>query len=221
MLNIAIDGFSGAGKSTIAKELAKRLNIKNFNTGALYRGIACEYLRQGLDEPNEEIVDKFANDLKIQVFFEDDFQHTVVNGRDYTKYLREEKISRFSAIISPFPKVRKKVLELQREFAGQNDCVMEGRDIGSVVLPNANVKFFFTASVEVRAERRLAQLKEMGLSGNFQEICDNLKERDYRDVSRKIAPLVKMPDAVEIDGSDMTIDEIIDKCIKVVRERIK
>lgn len=221
MLNIAIDGFSGAGKSTIAGELAKRLNIKKFDTGAIYRGIACEYLEQGLDEPNENIIDKFVEDLKVQIFFEDNVQHVVINGKDYTKNLREERISRFSAVVSPFPKVRAKVLELQRDFAKHNDCVMEGRDIGSVVLPDANVKFFFTASVEVRAERRLAQLRQMGLDGDFQEICDNLKERDYRDVTRKVAPLVKMPDAVEIDGGQATIDEIVDKCIKIVKEKYK
>lgn len=216
MLNIAIDGFSGAGKSTIAGELAKRLNIKKFDTGAIYRGIACEYLKQGLPLPTTQLVDKFVEDLNVSVFFEGDVQHIVVNGEDYTKHLREEQISKFSAVISPFPKVRAKVLELQREFAKNNDCVMEGRDIGSVVLPNASVKFFFTASVEVRAKRRLAQLEEMGLQGDFQDICENLKERDYRDLTREIAPLKKVEDAFEIDGSDISIDEVVKKCINII-----
>lgn len=221
MLNIAIDGFSGAGKSTIAGIIAKKLGIKKFDTGAIYRGVACEYLKQGLPEPTNERIDKFVESLNIEIFFDGEVQHVVVNGEDFTKNLREEKISQFTAVISPYPKIRAKVLDLQRAFARENDCVMEGRDIGSIVLPNANVKFFFTASVEVRAERRLAQLKQMGLEGDFQDICENLRIRDFKDTTRAVAPLIKVDDAVEIDGSNMSIDEIVDKCIRIVNEKVQ
>lgn len=221
MLNIAIDGVSGAGKSTIAEAIAKTLNIKKFDTGAIYRGFACEYLSQNLPNPTNEIMDKFVQSSSVEIFFEDTKQHVVINGKDYTNSLREEKISYYSSIISPFPVLREKVLDLQRKFARENDCVMEGRDIGSIVLPNANVKFYLTASVNVRAQRRLKQLQESGMAGDYEEILNKLKDRDYNDLTRKIAPLKKMPDAIEIDGSELTIEQVVEKCLNIIRLKIE
>ena len=219
MLNIAIDGFSGAGKSTVADQIAEKLNIKKFDTGAMYRGLACEHLAQSLPEPNEQIIENFISSVSVESFFEGNKQHVVVNGTDYTQHLREEKIGYYSSLISPFPHLRQKVLSIQRTFASQNDCVMEGRDIGSVVLPNASVKFFLTASLEKRTQRRLKQLQEMGLDGNYEEIYASLKVRDQNDLSRKIAPLIKVDDAIEIDASEKTIDEVVDECLKIIYEK--
>lgn len=219
MLNIAIDGYSGAGKSSVADKIAQRLNIKKFDTGAIYRGLACEYLAQSLQEPNEQIIEKFISSVKVEIFFEGDKQHVVVNGTDYTPHLREEKISYFSSIISPFPHLREKVLSLQRAFASANDCVMEGRDIGSVVLPDASVKFFLTASLEKRTQRRLKQLKEMGIDESYEEVYASLKARDLNDLSRKVAPLVKVADAFEIDASDKTVEEVVEECLRIIHEK--
>lgn len=219
MLNIAIDGYSGAGKSTLASMLAKRLHIKKFDTGAIYRGLAGAYLERNLPQPNEEIINEFIKDIEIEVFFEGECQHVVVNGRDYTSILREERISKYSSLVSPFPKLRDRVLMLQRDFAKNNDCVMEGRDIASVVLPNADVKFFLTCSLEVRAKRRLEQLKEMGLDGDYNEIYKNLEIRDHNDLTRKVAPLVKVEDAVLIDGSFISLDEMLEECLNIICQK--
>ena len=221
MLNIAIDGFSGAGKSTITGEIAKRLNIKRFDTGAIYRALACEYLAQKLPQPNEEVVEKFVKDIDVVVTFENEIQHVIVNKHDWTSDLRKEEIGYFSSVISPYPVLRQKVLTIQRHFASQNDCIMEGRDIGSVVLPHADVKFFLTASLEVRTIRRKEQLEKMGQTADYDEIYKNLKERDNHDLTREVAPLKKVEDAVEIDASNLTIEQVVDKCIKIIEDKTK
>lgn len=218
MLNIALDGYSGAGKSTIADEISKRLNIKKFNTGAIYRALACEYLAQNLPEPTQAIIENFIKDVKVEVFFREGKQYVIVNGHDYTDDLRKEEIGLYSSLISPYPVLREKVLFLQRDFALKNDCIMEGRDIGSVVLPNAKFKFFLTASCEVRAERRVKQLEEMGIKADYQEILREMKERDNNDLTRKVAPLVKVEDAIEIDSTSLSINEVVDKCVKIIKQ---
>ena len=219
MLNIAIDGHVASGKSVVAKEIAKRLNIKVLDTGAIYRGLACEFKEKGLGEPNEKVVSEFIKDVDVAVEFIDEQQHVIVNKTDYTPYLRLEEISTLSSKISPYPALRGKVLEIQRAFAKENDCVMEGRDIGTDVLPNADVKIFITASAEVRARRRYEQVKDGSVS--FEKVLADLIERDYKDEHRTVAPLKPAQDSIILDTSNMTLDEVIERCISIIEGKRK
>lgn len=221
MLNIAIDGTAGSGKSALAKGIARKLNIKRLNTGALYRGIACEYDSFTQEEPNDEIVEKFAKDLELKVSFNGEEQNVIVNGTNYTQNLKLEKISILTAKIAQFSLLREKVLKLQREFASNNDCVMEGRDICSGVLPNAQVKIFLTASPEKRAQRRYEELKNKPNPPTFEEVLRDLKERDYSDEHRKIAPLKQAKDAVKVDNSEMNLQQTIDFCVELIEKKLE
>jgi len=221
MFAITIDGKAGCGKSTLAEELSKKLHLKKFNTGAVYRGITCEYKKKyGNKEPNEKIIKEFVKNLDVEVVFSDDKQLVLVNETDYTPFLREEEISVFSAKISPFDIVREKVREIQRDFASKNDCIMEGRDIGTVVLKNANCKLFVTASNEVRAQRRFEQLKEITNSPTYDEILKELCERDFKDINREHGALLPADDAVIIDNSNETLTETVERCLKIIKEKM-
>ena len=220
MINIAIDGHVGSGKSTLAKGLAKRLGFNVFDTGAIYRGLACEFKEKGYKSIDENTISDFISSVEVKIFFEDDVQHVVVNGHDHTPNLRREEISMLSAQISPFPVLRDKVKDLQRHFAKEYNCIMEGRDIGTVVLPNADVKFFITASEEVRAQRRFAQVKDKPNSPSYQEILNDLRERDYKDEHRTVAPLKPAKDAIILDTSNMTLDDTINKCIEIINNKV-
>ena len=213
MLNITVDGHAASGKSVLAKEIAKSLGIKVFETGAMYRALACEWDARNLGNFTEKKVREFLKDLSISVKFIDGKQHTIVNGTDYTEFLRLEKISMLSVRISPFKEIREKVKLIQREFASENDCVMEGRDIGSVVLPNADFKFFITAPVEVRAERRFLQEKEKQPKLKLSDVLEDLKERDFLDETRKIAPLKITEDSIIINTAGKTIKESLNDCL--------
>lgn len=217
MLNIAIDGHVASGKSVLAKAIASNLGIKVFETGAIYRGLACAFKETG-HVVNFENVEKFIQGINVKVEFIEGIQHVIVNGVDYTSMLRLEEISVLSSAISPFKNLRNVVLDIQRNFAKENDCVMEGRDIGTEILPNANVKFFVTASQEVRAQRRYDQIKDKSTT-SYQHILDDLKLRDYRDENREVSPLKKAEDAILIDSSDMALEEVIEKCLKIVKEK--
>ena len=219
MLNITIDGKAGCGKSTLADELSRRLGIKKFNTGAVYRAIACEYLkRYETKTPDEVVINEFVKDLNIKVIFEDDTQKVIVNNEDYTPYLREERISNFVASVSPYDIVRQKVREIQREFAKNNDCIMEGRDIGSVVLPDAKIKLFITASSEVRAQRRVSQLKEQNVKVDYDEILKEINDRDYQDIHREHGALLPAQDAIIVDNSNETLEQTIKRCLEIINK---
>ena len=220
MINIAIDGHVGSGKSTLARGLAKKLGFNVFDTGAIYRGLACEFKEKGYKSIDENTILDFISSVEVKIFFEGDVQHVVVNGHDHTPNLRREEISMLSAQISPFPKLREKVKDLQRHFAKEYNCIMEGRDIGTVVLPNADVKFFITASEEVRAQRRFDQIKDKPNSPSYQEILNDLRERDYKDEHRTIAPLKPAKDAIILDTSNMTLDDTINKCIEIINNKL-
>ena len=220
MINIAIDGHVGSGKSTLARGLAKKLGFNVFDTGAIYRGLACEFKEKGYKSIDENTISDFISSVEVKIFFEDDVQHVVVNGHDHTPNLRREEISMLSAQISPFPKLREKVKDLQRHFAKEYNCIMEGRDIGTVVLPKADVKFFITASEEVRAQRRFDQVKDKPNSPSYQEILNDLRERDYKDEHRTVAPLKPAKDAIILDTSNMTLDDTINKCIEIINKRL-
>lgn len=220
MINIAIDGHVGSGKSTLARGLAKKLGFNVFDTGAIYRGLACEFKEKGYKSIDENTISDFISSVEVKIFFEGDVQHVVVNGHDHTPNLRREEISMLSAQISPFPVLRDKVKDLQRHFAKEYNCIMEGRDIGTVVLPNADLKFFITASEEVRAQRRFDQVKDKPNSPSYQEILNDLRERDYKDEHRTVAPLKPAKDAIILDTSNMTLDDTINKCIEIINNKL-
>ena len=218
-INVAIDGYVCSGKSTIAKELAKRLGYHVFDTGAVYRGIACafKYLHNDENNINEASVAKFARQIYVDIKFINGLQHVLVNGVDYTKELRTEEISVLSAKLSPFMSIREKVLKIQRKFAENNNTVMEGRDIGSEVLPNADYKFFVTADEQVRAQRRFEQQKMLGnYDISLEKILDDLRDRDYKDTHRDHGAIKKMPDAYVIDTSNQTIEQSVEQCLKIM-----
>ncbi len=218
MINIAIDGHVGSGKSTLAKGLAEKLGFHVFDTGAIYRGIACEYMVRDLGEPNEEIINEFIKTIEVRVEFIDNLEHVFVNDKDYTGDLRYEKTSVMAGKVSPYPKLREKVLDIQRNFAKSHNVVMEGRDIGTNVLPNADFKFFITASEEVRAKRRFDQIKDKPNAPTYEQILIDLRERDYRDEHREHAPLIPAKDAIIIDSSNQSLDETIEKCLKHIKK---
>ncbi len=224
VINVAIDGYVCSGKSTIAKELARRLGYRVFDTGAVYRGIACafKYLHNDENKINEETISQFARQIFVDIKFVNGLQHVLVNGVDYTKELRTEEISVLSAKLSPFVAIREKVLKIQRKFAENNNTVMEGRDIGSEVLPNADFKFFVTADENVRATRRFEQQQMMGNTDiTFEKVLEDLRDRDYKDIHREHGAIKKMPDAYVIDTSNQTVSESVDKCIEIMNSVLK
>ena len=221
MINIAIDGHVGSGKSTLAKGIAKALGLHVLDTGAIYRGLTCAFGAANYDEINEKNILDFVKKVNLKIEFEGDEQHVIVNDVDYTPYLRLEKISLLTASLAQYQTLRDKVVEFQREFAKRYDCIIEGRDIGTIVLPKATVKFFVTASEEVRANRRFLQMKDKPNSPSFDEILADLRERDYKDEHRSVAPLKPAPDSIILDNSNMTLEETIKYCTKIIKDKIK
>lgn len=222
MFNVTIDGKAGCGKSTLAEELSKKLNLKKFNTGAVYRGITCEYRKiYNLTEPTKEIINNFIENLNVLVKFEGDIQHIIVNGTDYTPFLREEVIGNLSAKTSSFDQLREKVRQIQRNFASTNDCIMEGRDIGTTVLPNAKCKLFITASNEVRAQRRFEQLKNKPNCPTFEKILEEINERDHIDETREHGTLLPAKDSIIIDNSNETLPQTLSRCLSIIEEKRK
>ena len=221
MISVAIDGFTGCGKSTLAKALCQRLGFRMLDTGAIFRGIACAYGDMAYDEMNDENIEKFVKGISVEVKFIDDVQHVFVNGDDKTPNLRTEKTSQLASKISVYPKVREFMNETARDFAKNNNCIIEGRDIGSVVLPNADVKIFLTADEEVRAKRRYLQLVDAGKTANFDEVLKDLKERDYRDSHREVAPLKMAEGAIKVDNTNMSFEETIEYCHNLIAKKLK
>ena len=207
--NIALDGPSGAGKSTVAKALAKRLDIIYLDTGAMYRSLAYVAVKQGIDVNDEAAVKPMLDNLDMKIITGDS-QQIIVNGENVTPFIREHYVSKAASDISALPSVRIKLVELQRESA-KNDCVvLDGRDIGTYVLPDAKYKFFITATPEVRAKRRFEELKAKGDAPSYEKVLEDIKVRDYNDSHRAFAPLKQADDAVLVDTTDMSIDEVID-----------
>lgn len=207
--NIAIDGPAGAGKSTIAKLVAKEKGYIYIDTGAMYRGLAIHFLKKGIQPDEKEKIIDACKDAEVSIGYEDGAQQIYLNGENITSMLREEAVGNMASISSAVPEVRAKLLDLQRNLAKEKDVVMDGRDIGTHVLPNADVKIYLTASVECRANRRFKELTEKGIACNYDEIAQDIQERDTRDMNREIAPLKKADDAVLVDSSDMTIEEVV------------
>lgn len=208
--SIAIDGPAGAGKSTIAKLIAKERGCIYVDTGAMYRAMAVYFLRQAISAENERAVTEACDDIEVIIKYEDNVQQVYLNGENVTTALRTEEVGRMASASSVYPAVRAKLLDLQRKLAAEYDVVMDGRDIGTHVLPDADVKIYMTASVEKRAERRYRELMEKGdMGADYEKIKADIAERDYRDMNREIAPLKQAQDAIYLDTSDMSIDEVV------------
>ena len=215
---IAIDGPAGAGKSTIAKLLAERKGFIYVDTGAMYRGLAWYFLTKGIRPDDEEAVTKAGEEVKIDIAYENGKQQIYVNDKNITDHLREEAVGNMASKSSAVPAVRARLLELQRDLARREDVVMDGRDIGTSVLPDADVKIFLTASVDTRAGRRYNELLGKGESCDYAKIAADIEERDRRDMTREISPLCRAEDAELIDSSEMTIEEVVEKIESFCRE---
>lgn len=209
MAAIAIDGPAGAGKSTIAKMVAKKLGFIYVDTGAMYRAIALYLLRSHVDRHDEQAVAEAVKGAKITIRYQEGTQQVLLNGEDVSGLIRTEEVGNTASAVSVYPAVRAHLLELQRNLAASADVLMDGRDIGTCILPHADTKIFLTASSKVRAMRRYKELTEKGETCNLEEIEQDIIERDARDMNRAVAPLKQAEDAVLLDSSDMTVEEVI------------
>lgn len=219
--NIAIDGPAGAGKSTIARRTAQELSFIYVDTGALYRALAVFLVDEGVSPEDTEKVKEAVKSVKVSIAYENGEQQVLVNGKNVTDRLRAESVGNMASTISAIPAVRAALLDLQRDLAKAHDVLMDGRDIGTNVLPDAELKIYLTASVETRAERRYRDLQEKGVEKPLSEIKKEIEERDHRDMTRAIAPLKQAEDAVYLDTSHMNIDEVVEAIRKLYRERKK
>ena len=219
-ISVAIDGPAGAGKSSISKELAKRLNFIYVDTGAIYRSLAYEAISNGFDTKEDaEKISTLANYSKFELKYIDKVQHIFVNDKDVTDYIRTPDVSIGASNVSAIPQVRKTLLSIQRNIASNNNVLMDGRDIGTVVLPFATVKIFLTASIEERANRRYKEMVEKGIECNFEELKADIAYRDKQDSTREVAPLKPAEDSIVFDNSDLTFDESVESLLKIIKEK--
>ena len=219
--SIAIDGPAGAGKSTIARRLAKELGYRYVDTGAIYRTVAYFLDLLGISPKDVDGVERYIDELTIGIEYDDDgVQHMIMNGMDVSGDIRTQDISQKASLVSAHAVVRDVLLDMQRDVAKKNNVIMDGRDIGTVVLPKADVKIFLTASAEVRAKRRTGELLEKGQKANYDTILKEIQQRDYQDTHRPIAPLKMARDSVKVDTSDMDIEGVVAAIRKIVQEKI-
>lgn len=218
-INVALDGPSGAGKSTIAKAVAKKLEYVYVDTGALYRTIAYYVISNGVDKKDEGAVAACLDKINVSLEYIGGAQHVMLNGEDVSDKIRTPEISMGASAVSAIPKVREFLFGLQQDIAKKNNIIMDGRDIGTVVLPNAQVKIFLTATAEERANRRFKELQEKGDPSTYEQVLEDIKQRDYNDTHRDIAPLKKADDAVEVDSTKLTLDEVIDEIVRIIKEK--
>ena len=215
--NIAIDGPAGAGKSTIAKLVAKKRGYIYVDTGAMYRAMALYLLRTGVDISDRAAIAKACQNADISIAYQQGEQVVLLNGENVNAYLRTEEVGNMASVSSAVPEVRKKLVELQQELAAKEDVVMDGRDIGTVVLPNADVKVYLTASTHTRAMRRFLELQEKGQAADLEKIEADIADRDYRDMHRETSPLRQAEDAVLVDSSEMTIEQVVERILSLCR----
>ena len=216
-INIAIDGPSAAGKSTVAKELAKRLGYTHLDTGSMYRAVAYITKEANIKIDDEEKIVNLINMSNIEISNDN---HINVNGKDITEIIRSNEISMAASDVSKLKRVREALVAMQRKIASQKGYILDGRDIGTVVLNDAEVKIYLIASAETRAQRRVLQNKEKGIPYDYEQILEDIKKRDYQDIHRKESPLKKAEDAIEIDSSDMTQEEVILEILDIINKRI-
>lgn len=220
MVSIAIDGPAGAGKSTIAKRVAKELSYIYVDTGAMYRAMALYLHRNGIDAEDAQTIAGACGGAKISIEYRDGEQVVLLGGENVNPFLRTQEVSAMASRSSAVPEVRTRLVQLQQELAAAQNVVMDGRDIGTVVLPHAQVKIYLTASVGMRAKRRFLELQEKGESPVLSQIEAEIAERDHRDMTREVSPLKQADDAVLVDTSDMTIEEVSDRILSIVREKL-
>ena len=217
-INVAIDGPAGAGKSTIAKRVAKELGYIYVDTGAMYRAMALFFIRQGISPENKEAVSSKCLEADISIAYEEGVQVVLLNGENVNGLIRTEEVGNMASATSVNADVRKKLVELQQKLAAKENVVMDGRDIGTVVLPNAEVKVYLTAGSAERARRRYLELQAKGETESLEKIEADIIERDHRDMTREISPLKQAEDAILVDSSDMTIDEVVDTLMTLVKK---
>ena len=217
-MNTAIEGPAGAGKSTIAKRLAKKLGFIYVDTGAMYRAMAYYFLQHNIDAKDENAIAAACPDVDVTITYENGEQQVLLNGENVNGVIRNEEVGNMASSTSVYPVVRKKLVELQRQLAKSADVIMDGRDIGTCVLPDAQVKIYLTASSATRAKRRYDELTEKGVSCDLAEIEKDIIDRDYRDMHRETSPLRQAEDAVLVDSSEMNIDEVVDAIYQVYSE---
>lgn len=219
--NIAIDGPAGAGKSTIAKIISKKLGFIYVDTGAMYRAMALHFLRMGIDSNEQKKIEESCKDVDVTIEYKDNEQIVLLNGENVNGLIRTEEVGNMASASSVYKEVRLKLVELQQKLAEKENVVMDGRDIGTYVLPKADLKIYLTASSEERARRRWSELKERGIDANLDAIEEDIITRDNRDMNREFAPLKKAEDAILVDSSDLTVDQVIDKIIEYYNMKIK
>lgn len=219
-ISIAIDGPSGAGKSTLAKSLAAKLGYLYVDTGAIYRTIGYYAFSNGIDPKNEEAVEEVLPDIQVEMTYgEDGLQHMLLNGQDVTREIRLPEISMYASAVSAHPGVRSFLLEMQRQLARTNNVIMDGRDIGTVVLPDAKVKVYLTASAEERARRRCLELEQRGTPEPFEKVLREIEERDWNDSHRAVAPLRQAEDAVLLDTTELDFQQSEEALLKIIEEK--
>ena len=219
--NIAIDGPAGAGKSTIAKKVAKELSFIYVDTGAMYRAMAYYLLSQGIKGDEQEAIAEKCQGADISIEYKDGEQIVILNGENVNGVIRTEEVGNMASVSSANPKVREHLLKLQRTLAASNDVVMDGRDIGTTILPDAEVKIYLTASPETRAKRRALEFEQKGIACDINQICQDIVARDLRDMNREISPLKQAEDAVLVDSSEMGIDEVVNAILHVYRQKVQ
>ena len=217
--NIAIDGPAGAGKSTIARRVAKELSFIYVDTGAMYRAMALYLLRREVNKDDTEQIGNICQDAEISIEYQNGEQIVLLNDENVNSYLRTEEVGNMASVSSAVPRVREKLLSLQRKLAKDMSVVMDGRDIGTTILPDADVKIYLTASSLTRARRRYLELQEKGTVCNLDDIQKDIEERDQRDMNREISPLRQAKDAVLVDSSDLTIQQVVDRILQIFRSK--
>ena len=218
MYNIAIDGPAGAGKSTIAKMAAKKLDFIYVDTGAMYRAMALYFLRRKIDAKDEKKIAEACEHINVTIAYQEGEQQVLLNGENVNAFIRTEEVSMMTSNTSKYPAVREKLLYLQRKLAAANNVIMDGRDIGTCVLPDAELKIYLTASASERAKRRYLEQKERGVESDLAQIERDIIARDEQDMNREIAPLKQAEDAIYLDTSDMTIEEVVTKIVSLVQK---
>lgn len=218
--SIAIDGPGGAGKSSLSKKLASELKIIYVDTGAIYRTLGLYCVNNGIDCKDEKNIQSILPEVSIEIKYDSGIQKMILNGSDVSDKIRTPEISIAASDVSSLPSVRAFLLDMQRKFAMHHSVVLDGRDIGTVVLPDADCKIFLTASAEVRAERRLKELREKGIKQSFENVLKEIEYRDYQDSHRDVAPLMQAADAVLIDTTNLSFEESYEKLLEVVNEKI-
>lgn len=220
-ISVAIDGPSGAGKSTVARAAAARLGYVYVDTGAMYRAIGLAVCRKGISGDDTADIVATLPEVRLDICYEDGAQHILLCGEDVSDAIRTPEIAKYASKVSAVPEVRQFLLETQRDMAKNGNILMDGRDIGTVILPDAQVKIFLTASAEARAQRRYLELHEKGQSITFDEVLHDIQQRDEQDMTRAVAPLKQAADAVLLDTSDISLEQSIEAVLRIIRERVE